>query len=151
MLCIVQNLYVGLINDWIMVKVEVDPGACGLPTVIKVAQNGPMTVQIELQSECQHIDNMAKELNEIDAYHECFKSSDNSKILEVCAKHCQHFSCPVPISIIKAVEVVLGLNTAKNVTITFSEEKPKQDMDIWVDLLDLFYMERNKQFKQDIF
>jgi hypothetical protein len=112
-----------------MVKVEVDPGACGLPTVIRVVQNGPMSVQIELQSECQHIDNMAKELNEIDAYHECFKSNGNSKILEMCNKHCQHFSCPVPISIIKAVEVALGINPAKDVTITFSEEDPKQDQD----------------------
>jgi hypothetical protein len=110
-----------------MVKVDVDPGICGLPTTIEVAQIAPMTVKIILQSKCEHIDNMSKELGEIDAYHECFKMGENSRILEISARHCQHFSCPVPMAIIKGIEVALGISKPKDVTVKISGEGFKQE------------------------
>lgn len=109
-----------------MVKVDVDPGVCGMPATINIKQSGPMAVDVALQSTCQHVDSMNRELRCIDAYHECFKMHHNSQILEMASKYCQHFSCPIPIAIIKGIEVEVGISKPKDITIKISQTKVKQ-------------------------
>jgi hypothetical protein len=110
-----------------MVKVDVDPGICGMTTTIVIDQSAPLTARVRLNSRCEHIDNMSRELDQVDAYQECFKTGDNSKILQISARHCQHFGCPVPIAIIKGIEVALGISMPKDVSIKISGEGNKQD------------------------
>lgn len=105
-----------------MIKVDVNPGICGFQTRILIRQTGGMRVQIEIESQCNNIDSLAAELNDIDAYEECFKTGDHSRILNLAARHCRHFSCPVPMALIKGVEAAVGVRQAKDVHIHFSEE-----------------------------
>jgi hypothetical protein len=120
-------LYLWMTNDCGMVKVNVDPGICGKPTTVIIDKTAPLTVKITLSSKCEHIDNMSKEMDQIDAYHECFKVGDKSQILEISARHCQHFGCPVPMAIIKGIEVALGVSEPKDVSVKISEDESKQD------------------------
>lgn len=110
-----------------MIKVDVAPGICGFPTKMIIKQAGGLRVQVEVESACRYIDDLSAELNDIDAYQECFKTGDHSKILELAMKRCQHFSCPVPIALIKGIEAVLGVQKAQDVHIHFSEENDSDD------------------------
>jgi len=105
-----------------MIKVEVNPGVCGLQTRIKVKQTGGMRVRVEIESQCPNIEDLAAELNDVDAYRECFKTSDRSPILDLASRHCRHFGCPVPMALIKGIEAAVGVRKASDVHILFSEE-----------------------------
>lgn len=105
-----------------MVKVEVEPGICGHHSTIKVLAKNEMTAEVVLESQCEHIDAMNRELKEIDVYQECFKKHDESKILALGRKYCQHSSCPVPMSICKGLEVAFGIAEPKNVNVKISRE-----------------------------
>jgi len=105
-----------------MVKVTVEPGVCGHQTRIKVLAKDHLNVKVELESECEHIDNMGRELNDVDAYRECFTSRDNSLIHQIASKHCQHSGCPVPMAIIKGIEVAVGKEKAEDVHVHLEKD-----------------------------
>ncbi|MGK7397486.1 MAG: DUF6951 family protein [Candidatus Cyclobacteriaceae bacterium M3_2C_046] len=106
-----------------MIKVEVEPGNCGHATMVKVFPKDNMKVEVLLESECQYIDSMAEELKEVDAYNECFHNNDHSKVLAVARKHCKHAGCPVPMAIIKGIEVAMGVNPARDVKVHIEDDQ----------------------------
>jgi len=75
-----------------------------------------------MQTECPSLKPMAEELNEVDAYQECFAKVGESPVFQLARKHCKHAACPVPTAIIKAVEVAAKLALPKNVSIEFVAE-----------------------------
>ncbi|QSX08958.1 hypothetical protein J0B03_02440 [Alkalibacter rhizosphaerae] len=98
-----------------MSKVYVNPGVCGLETTILVEKSGRSDLKITLDTKCPYIKNMEPDLQELDAYTECFSKFGDSAVYESANRNCKHLACPVPSAIIKAIEVESGLALPREV------------------------------------
>lgn len=100
-----------------MVEVKVNPGVCGLKSIIKINSEDMKNAFIEVTTDCPNIKPLEQELKEVDAYEECFAKLGESKVYELAKRHCKHAACPVPAAIIKGIEVACGLALPKDVEI----------------------------------
>ncbi|MFN2234950.1 MAG: DUF6951 family protein [Anaerolineales bacterium] len=103
-----------------MAKAEVMAGNCGFTTQIDAKMNGN-TCELHISSECKAIERMAAEITEVNPYKEISFKRAMPIIHEAGVKHCTHAACPVPVSIIKAVEVEAGLALPTDVVIKLSK------------------------------
>jgi hypothetical protein len=103
-----------------MAKAEVMAGNCGFTTKIEANMNGS-TCELHITSDCKAIERMAEELTEVDPYQEISYKRGMPIIHDVGVKHCTHAACPVPVSIIKAVEIEAGMALPEDVTIRLSK------------------------------
>ena len=87
-----------------MAKAEVMAGNCGFNTQIEAKMNGN-TCELHIISECKAIESMAEEIKQVNPYQEISFKRSLPLIHEAGVKHCTHAACPVPVSIIKAVEI----------------------------------------------
>jgi len=78
-------------------------------------------VKLSIDSECQAIQDLAAELAEVDPFQEITFRGSGPRSLEMGAKHCYHTACPVPVGIIKAVEIEAGLALPKDAVIRLSK------------------------------
>ena len=76
---------------------------------------------IQIKSDCEEIQQMAEELNEVDPFREISFKGNGPLTLKLGAKHCAHTACPVPAGLIKAIEVEAGLALPADVTIKISK------------------------------
>jgi hypothetical protein len=104
-----------------MTRIIVDPGACGFHCKIEVKETGKYEVTVRLESECQQIKQLAAEVISVN-FMEIIRGGYGQNPVFAAASRCSlHASCPIPCSLIKAVEVELGMAVTKNVSITFEE------------------------------
>ena len=103
-----------------MAKAEVMAGNCGYTTKIEASMNGS-TCELHITSECKAIERMAAEITDVNPYKEISFKRTMPIIHEAGVKHCTHAACPVPVSIIKAVEVEAGLALPTDVVIKLSK------------------------------
>ena len=103
-----------------MPKAEVMAGNCGFTTQIEAKMNGS-TCELNITSDCKAIERMAKEITKVDPYQEISFKRTMPVIHQAGAKHCTHAACPVPVSIIKAVEIEAGMALPTDVTIKLSK------------------------------
>lgn len=101
------------------VTVSVNPGICSFLCQVIAIRKSRRVVTIEIVgSECKMINNLSESLPEI-ALADLFKPHTKNPIFQSTEQaHC-HLCCPVPIAIIKAAEVVLGLAVPQDVKIQF--------------------------------
>ena len=78
-------------------------------------------VKLSIESKCQAIQDLAAELTEVDPFQEITFRGSGPRSLEMGAKHCYHTACPVPVGIIKAVEIGAGLALPKDAVIKLSK------------------------------
>lgn len=78
-------------------------------------------VKLSIASECQAIQDLAAELTEVDPFQEITFRGSGPRSLEMGATHCYHTACPVPVGIIKAVEIEAGLALPKDAVIKLSK------------------------------
>jgi hypothetical protein len=64
---------------------------------------------------------MAEELTQVNPYQEISFKRKLPIIHEAGIKHCTHAACPVPVSIVKAVEIEAGLALPTDVVIKLSK------------------------------
>jgi uncharacterized protein DUF6951 len=106
-------------------RVNVDPGICGFPCVIQVRKDDARTVSIEISgSECKQIKKLAGQLKRMTMQELFLPVSKNSAFLFAQKFGC-HPSCPVPVAVLKAVEVGMEMALPKQVRITFDEANRK--------------------------
>ena len=104
-----------------MAKSEVFAGVCGFSTVVKATMEGDM-VNLHIESECAAIQKMAQELTQVNPYKEISSRRAVPAILQAGIKYCTHAACPVPVGIIKAMEVEAGLALPADATIKVSRD-----------------------------
>ncbi len=97
-----------------MSDVKVNPGICGLETVISVTADED-TAHVVISSHCPAVQKMQEDLEEIDCLEECFSKIGSSRVYRSAEKHCKHIGCPVPSAIIKGLEVACGFALPKDV------------------------------------
>ena len=91
-----------------MAKAEIFAGNCGFNTTVETRMNGKVCT-VQINSECDAIQRMAGELQEVNPYQEISFKRSMPQTYEMGVKYCTHAACPVPSGIIKAIEVEAGL------------------------------------------
>ena len=104
-----------------MAKVEIFAGNCGFHTTVEAKMEGRVC-KLTVESDCPDILNIAEELKEVEPFGEISFRRGMPKILEAGAKYCSHAACPVPVGMIKAVEVAAGLALPEDPTIQFVDD-----------------------------
>ena len=104
-----------------MTRAKVESGICGFSATVEARMDGQRCL-VSVESDCQAIQELAEELTEVDPFQEISFRGEGSHVLEMGAKHCYHTACPVPVGIIKAIEVEAGLALPKDAVIRVSKE-----------------------------
>ena len=99
-----------------MAGAEIYAGICGFKTEVKTLMEGSKCM-IRIESDCPEIQRLSEELNAVDPFGEISFRGNGPLTLKLGAKHCAHAACPVPVGIIKAIEVEAGLALPADVTI----------------------------------
>jgi hypothetical protein len=99
---------------------EIQSGICGFKTVVQTKLEGSHCT-IQIQSDCEAIQRLGDELQKVDPLREITFRGDGPLTFEFGAKYCAHAACPVPVGIIKAIEVEAGLALPADVIIKVSK------------------------------
>ncbi|UCD34895.1 MAG: hypothetical protein JSU90_11485 [Nitrospiraceae bacterium] len=104
-----------------MTKVTVHSGQCGFSVVISAEKRKDGTVGLSLDTECEMINNMEKDITGLGMM-SFLAGPLNNPVYRAAAKHLKHVACPVVSGILKAVEVEAGCAVPKDVHIVFSKD-----------------------------
>ena len=99
-----------------MSKTEINSGICGHVTTVTASMEGKVC-KVTISSDCQAIQNLAQELTEVNPLQEISCRRGIPQTLQMGMKHCYHAACPVPVGIIKAIEVEAGLALPQDASI----------------------------------
>lgn len=100
-----------------MAKAVIDPGICGFVAEVVATMGEDEMVGLEIACDCEPIQEMAKELRQVDPMVEIGFHREGPLTLRMFRTHCPHPSCPIPAGILKAVEVEAGLALPKDASI----------------------------------
>ena len=100
-----------------MTRAEVYSGVCGFTTTIDATTDGLRCVLLTIESRCEAIQRLARELDHVDPFREITFGNGGPQTLRLAAECQCHTACPVPAGIIKAVEVEAGLALPADATI----------------------------------
>ena len=103
-----------------MAKAEIASGICGFSATVVARMEGSNCV-LSIDSDCDAIQRMAEELTGVDPFQEITFRGQGPRTLALGTKHCYHTACPVPVGIIKAVEVAAGLALPAEATIKLAK------------------------------
>jgi len=103
-----------------LARAEISSGVCGFTTVIEAAADGKGRVLLTIESDCKAVQCLAEELNEVDALQEISFRGTGPLTMQLATKHLRHAACPVPVGIVKALEIAAGLALPVDVTIKLS-------------------------------
>jgi hypothetical protein len=101
-------------------RVVVEAGICGFTTTIVAAKTGRRRVSVEVESDCEAVAEMNGELQDL-GWMEALGQPGKSLVWECVCTHIKHPACPVPMGILKAIEVELDLALPRDVVIHFED------------------------------
>jgi len=104
-----------------MAKAEIESGICGFSATVETRMNGRHCF-VSIESDCKAIQELAEEIKEVDPFQEISFRGEGPRVLAKGVEHCYHTACPVPVGIIKAIEVEAGLALPKDAVIRVSKE-----------------------------
>ena len=107
-------------------KLVVDAGICGNTTTIDVVSLPDHKVKVTITSDCEVVSKMGEELQEVDWLGLWKQQGDSYSRYQAASHSTKHFMCPVPVAVLKAIEVEAGLALAKDVTFSFETVKSGQ-------------------------
>ena len=104
-----------------MTRVKVEPGVCGLTTVVTADSEDQMEVRLKISSACEAVRKMGDELGDAsDAFELCLCRPGCGPLYDYARDHFPgHAACPVPAGILKCVEAECGLALKRDAAITF--------------------------------
>jgi len=101
-----------------MTRVVVNPGICGMAAAIEVVKVGKGRVGVRITSDCEMVTKMGKSLAELDQ-EDALKPLLQSGVYQCASERSLHASCPVPMAVLKAIEVEAGLALPRPVLVQF--------------------------------
>jgi hypothetical protein len=104
-----------------LAKAEICSGVCGFNTTVEAQKDDTGQVQLTIESDCKAIQRLAADLPQVDPIREFTYKGEGPLTFEAAAEHCSHAACPVPVGIIKAVEIEAGLALPADVSIKLSK------------------------------
>lgn len=105
-----------------MSKAEIHSGICGFTTVVEATMNGKVC-NLVISSDCEAIQKLAQDLKQVNPFQEISYRQSIPKTIQLSMQHCPHAACPVPVGIIKAVEVEAKLAVPADVSIKLSRSQ----------------------------
>ena len=105
-----------------MTKVRIDPGICGLKTIVEAQADEDNCVTLNITSDCGTIRKLKEAMEEeYDAYDVCMQKPGTGPLYDIAreGRLPLHASCPVINGIIKCVEAECRLALKKNAAIEF--------------------------------
>lgn len=96
--------------------VTVNAGVCGKTTKIFAKNNDDMTVTVTIESDCPMVGKNPVPAG-IVSWEEVGAPFNESKVYAWATENIRHTACPVPCSIVKAIEAAGGLGLKKDVSI----------------------------------
>jgi len=103
-----------------MTKSEILSGICGFSTVVEASMDGSQCI-LTITSECESIQDLSEALTRVDPFQEISYRDTVPLTYRLASKYCPHAACPVPVGVIKAVEVEAGLTLPADVSIKLSK------------------------------
>jgi len=104
-----------------IIRVEADPGICGFPCVIEARKKGPRAVSLKITgSECEHIKRLSEDVVQM-GLRDLFKPITKNPVYISAQQAGCHSSCPVPVAVLKAVEVAMDMALPRDVRIKFEK------------------------------
>ena len=97
-------------------KTEIVSGVCGFRALVEARMDGRQCI-LTIDSDCDAIQRLSQELTKVEPFQEITFRGHGPLALRLGAKHCYHPACPVPVGIIKTVEVEAGLALPAEATI----------------------------------
>jgi len=101
-------------------RAEIHAGICGFATTVETTMDGDMC-KVTIESDCAAIQRLANHLTTVDPYREFTLRGEGPETLALGQKFCSHAACPVPVGIIKAIEIEAGLALPLDVSIKLSK------------------------------
>lgn len=104
-----------------MTKVKIEPGICGLITIVEAKSEDQEFAKIKIESHCEEIKKLAKAIGEeVNSFDAALSKPGTGTIYDAAKECCPiHASCPVAAGIIKCIEVECKLALPKDVSIKF--------------------------------
>ena len=103
-----------------MSTAKINAGICGFDTLVEVKLEDDLA-NIIISSGCDAIQRLANELHQVNPYKEISTRRSIPQTLQMGMKYCTHAACPVPVGIIKAIEVEANLALPAEVTISIQK------------------------------
>jgi hypothetical protein len=107
-----------------MTRVTVDPGICGFITAVEVEKIAEHKVKVTITSDCDQVKELGQQLTLVEPW-EAIKQHFNCEIYEAASRCHLHVTCPVPVAILKAIEVEAGLALSRDAVIHFEVVEPE--------------------------
>ena len=103
-------------------RAEIDPGTCGFTAVVTATVEGGRKAHFTVVSQCEHVAVLATALAE----HETFDAYDEMDWRTESPLHTlmreslkgSYAWCPVPLGLLKALQVAAGLSLSDSMTLT---------------------------------
>lgn len=106
----------------ILAKAEINAGICGFKTIVDVRMNGTHC-DVSIRSDCAAIRQLAEVLTRVNPYREFTFRGEGPETYQLAFEYCSHAACPVPVGIIKAIEIEAKLALPADVTIKLSKSE----------------------------
>ena len=101
-----------------MTRAVVYPGICGMQTTIEVDKVAKRRARVAITSDCDMVTKLGKSLTEVDQFI-VIKQRGACEIYKATSRCHLHVTCPVPMAILKAIEVEAGFALPHDVVIRF--------------------------------
>lgn len=99
-----------------MARAEINPGVCGFKTIVETTMDGDLCT-VTIESDCKAIQRLGQKLSRVDPFREFTFRGEGPETYELAASYCSHAACPVPVGIVKTVEIAAGLALPADVII----------------------------------
>jgi hypothetical protein len=105
-----------------LARAEIQSGICGFTTVVEATMNGKVCT-LAIRSDCEAIQKLARDLTHVNPLQEISFRQSMPQTIQLGMRHCPHAACPVPVGVIKAIEVEAKLALPADVTIKLSNSQ----------------------------
>ncbi|PKM80694.1 MAG: hypothetical protein CVU89_12200 [Firmicutes bacterium HGW-Firmicutes-14] len=105
-----------------MTKVRISGGACGYTAIVKVQALDRKKVHINIITACRALQSFNEELGVVDWTKGVFDRFCDSIIYKTAHETLKHTDCPVPMAVIKAIQVELKGAVPKDVIVKFEND-----------------------------
>jgi len=101
-------------------KAEIYAGNCGFTTVVEATMNDKVC-ELVISSDCKDIQRLAEDLKQVNPYQEISFRKSIPQTIQLGMQYCSHAACPVPVGIIKAIEIEAKLALPTDAIIKLSK------------------------------
>lgn len=112
-----------------MTRIVVSSGICGMEVIIEVNKVDKRNVKLEITSACKMVNKLGEALRELDPM-DTLKGGGGSQVWQQASMKNLHSDCPVPIGILKAIQVETEMALPHDAVIHFEVPPGRTDIPV---------------------